>query len=158
MDPLLLLAIPAGIVFVVVASRRGQSPQLDPQRLFDAVQKDVARRRCGNRCEHKPLLWKRCPGKAEEADHIYPWSRGGATSLGNLQYLCRRHNRRKSAWTPPRTYIWRLERRRRKYFPDGETVKVTWKLGAAPAVPPTPAPARRNVSAPQTSGTGTRRT
>ncbi|MGW3973916.1 HNH endonuclease [Streptomyces ardesiacus] len=50
-----------------------------------------------------------------EADHIHPWSRGGATELWNGQMLCRRHNRRKSNRVPSPLYHWRLARRRKKY-------------------------------------------
>ncbi|MEU0562014.1 HNH endonuclease signature motif containing protein [Dactylosporangium sp. NPDC006015] len=32
-----------------------------------------------------------------EFDHVIPWSRGGATSAGNLQLLCRRCNLKKGA-------------------------------------------------------------
>jgi 5-methylcytosine-specific restriction endonuclease McrA len=32
-----------------------------------------------------------------EGDHIVPWSRGGHTEYNNLQMLCERHNREKSA-------------------------------------------------------------
>lgn len=117
------------VMRAVNAARR---PQLDPQRLFDGPQKTIGRRRSGNRCEHKHPLWFRCKGGADEADHIYPWSRGGATSVSNLQYLCKPHNRRKSAWVPTRTYIWRLERRRRSYFPPGEDLKVEWRQGIGP--------------------------
>ena len=34
-----------------------------------------------------------------EADHIYPWSRGGLTTWENMQLLCRPCNSRKSSGT-----------------------------------------------------------
>ncbi len=36
-----------------------------------------------------------------EIDHILPWSRGGKTNSGNLQVLCRYHNRRKGNKVSP---------------------------------------------------------
>ncbi len=30
-----------------------------------------------------------------DADHVTAWSKGGATSVGNCQMLCRTHNRSK---------------------------------------------------------------
>ena len=50
-------------------------------------------------------VWRRDGGACAECgateylefDHIIPWSRGGATSVGNLQLLCRRCNLAKGA-------------------------------------------------------------
>lgn len=130
-----VLALVGGLVIalalVLVRPRRGI--QTDPQRVFDAVQRAEGRRRCGGRCEHKPPLLPRCRGGADQADHIFPWSRGGATSLGNLQMLCARCNRRKSDRVPGQWYIWRLQRRRRRYFPAHTPVQVAWRFGEVPA-------------------------
>lgn len=97
----------------------------DPWRRF----KDGARRevmeRAANRCESGLFLaWGRCPDTAEEVDHIFPWSKGGATVPSNGQALCKGHNRSKSNMSPPWWYIVRLERRRRSYFPAGQDVRV----------------------------------
>lgn len=89
----------------------------DPVRLFTWAQKRVLIERAGGRCEHKPLLWRRCPEPGSEADHVIPWSRGGPTQLFNGQLLCRRHNRSKSNAMPSAFYCWRLEHRRRRYAP-----------------------------------------
>lgn len=88
----------------------------DGQRLFTGEQKRILLAQAQHRCEHKPLLWRRCQNTtALEADHVMPWSQGGHTELWNGQILCRHHNRRKSNVTPRSFYRWRLSRRRRKY-------------------------------------------
>ena len=87
----------------------------DRQRLFTWAQKQTLIAQAAGRCEHKLPLWRRCSAAGVEADHIIPWSRGGTTRLENGQLLCRRHNRRKSNYVPTTLYLWRLERRRRKY-------------------------------------------
>ncbi|WP_245677187.1 TerD family protein [Nocardia acidivorans] len=53
----------------------------------------------------KARVWQRDGGKCQECgdkqylefDHIIPWSQGGATSVDNLQILCRKCNQRKGA-------------------------------------------------------------
>lgn len=127
-----VLLVAVVIVLAVVVIRQAQPAQRDPQRMFTAQQRSAAISRCGGRCEHKSPLWRRCSGGAEHADHIHPWSLGGATSMGNLQMLCAPHNLRKSSWRPTLLYRWRLERRRLRYFPANEPVKVVWRLGAVP--------------------------
>lgn len=127
--------IAAGVLFlalIVVAVRRSQKPQRDPQRIFTPAQRKQAVARCGDQCEFKAPFGRRCAGKPSQMDHIYPWSKGGATSMANLQGLCQPHNGRKSDWVPTRFYIWRLERRRLRYFPPNEPVKVIWRIGATP--------------------------
>ncbi len=53
--------------------------------------------------------------------------------------LCAHHNTSKGATIPSRLSIWRLERRRRRYFPPNESVKVNWHIGAVPVqMPPHP--------------------
>ena len=87
----------------------------DPVRFFTGRQKQAIYLRASKRCEHKPPLWRRCPAPGTEADHVVPWSRGGATELWNAQLLCHHHNMRKSAHYPSLMYRWRLRRRRRRY-------------------------------------------
>ncbi|WP_342772697.1 HNH endonuclease signature motif containing protein [Nocardia tenerifensis] len=53
----------------------------------------------------KSEVWQRDGGRCRECgdthylefDHVIPLSRGGATSVGNLQNLCRRRNLEKGA-------------------------------------------------------------
>lgn len=118
---LVLLAGPAG----------GGSDRRDPKRMFTAAERAQAFTRAGLRCEHKPLLWFRCTNTPTQGDHIYPWSRGGRTAMSNQQALCAFHNNRKSGAVPSRAYIIRLQRRRRRYFPPEENLRVEWRLGAA---------------------------
>ncbi len=102
--------------------------QRDPQRAFTASQRELIFERCGRQCEHIGLLG-RCNAAAVEADHVFPWAKGGATSLSNAQGLCRAHNRQKSAKVPSRSAIRRLERRRAAYFPPGARTDVFWQIG-----------------------------
>ena len=144
-DGLASLSVPAPVLMVVVAlavfaavwivSRAAAAfashgIQRDPQRRFTPDQRGAILARCGHRCEHKPLLWRRCGSAATHADHVMPWSRGGATSPSNGAGLCRRHNLLKAAIVPSAWYVWRLERRRSRYFPPGVRVEVAWRFGA----------------------------
>lgn len=122
---------PLVVVMLLTLLMRGRfSVQADPQRLFDAGQRAEARRRAGGQCEHKPMLWSRCRNKGEQADHIYPWSKGGWTTLDNAQSLCTACNQRKGGKVPSQLYIHRLQRRRRRYFPPDCNPKVRWKPAA----------------------------
>lgn len=56
-----------------------------------------------NRCR-RPLAWFRTP---PECDHVVPWSRGGPTTLANLQLLCRPCHRAKTR-AEARRYGWRI--------------------------------------------------
>ncbi|MPV50056.1 HNH endonuclease [Pseudactinotalea sp. HY160] len=129
-DPRRLLAAAVVLVVLVgaVARSRGSAGpvQKDAQRLFTADQCRRIHERAQNQCEHNPWLGGRCSAAGTQADHVYPHAKGGATSLANAQSLCARHNRAKSARVPSPFYIWRLEHRRRSYFPDGERAKVNW--------------------------------
>lgn len=126
--------VAAVILFVVVLGRlrRGAREQRDPQRVFTAAQRQAMFRRAGGQCEHKRMILPRCTAAPTHADHIFPWSRGGATVLSNGQALCARHNLAKSNKVPSSFYIWRLESRRRRYFDDPREVRVEYRLGVAP--------------------------
>lgn len=140
-EPWLAVSIAAavGLLWMVAAVRRRHRPQRDPQRTFTRAQRQHLARRAGNQCEHKPLIGRRCRQPGIHGDHIWPHSKGGATVLPNGQAMCAKHNLRKSDRVPSRLYIWRLQRRRQRYFPNAEPVQVVWQLGA-------PAPQRRRPS------------
>lgn len=124
--PQATLAVLAVVVLLVFANNFHTTSQWrDPQRIYNSEQRAIVKRRAGNRCESRSMFGlMRCRARGEQIDHIYPWSKGGPTTIENAQLLCARDNRAKSAKTPSRLYVWHLERARRKYFPAGEDVRV----------------------------------
>lgn len=125
----LALAVLVGIVMTSPAG--GACESRDPRRVFTSAERQEAFSRAGLRCEHKPLLWSRCTNTPTQGDHIYPWARGGRTAMSNQQALCAFHNNRKSGTVPTRMYIYRLQLRRRRYFPEEASPQVEWRSGAA---------------------------
>lgn len=124
----------AAIGLVLFGPMPGHGPgyprRRDSWRSFRFDARRVVMARAGQRCEG-PLFfaWGRCRELATEVDHVYPWSKGGATVLSNGQAMCHSHNRAKSSITPAWWYVLSLERRRRKYFPEGTDVKVHAAMG-----------------------------
>jgi hypothetical protein len=123
------LAVLAAVIIVVGAPLPGRGPRLfqreDPWRRFKYGSRDVVMSRAGHRCEGAVfLVWGRCEEAVTEADHVYPWARGGPTVPSNGQALCRGHNKHKGAMRPPWWYLLSLEHRRRSYFPPGTDVRV----------------------------------
>lgn len=114
------------IAFLMPLPGRGPGfAKRDPWRTYRFQPRAQAFERAQGRCEAPRFFaWGRCTDAATEVDHIYPWSRGGATVLSNAQALCRGHNRSKGALTPPWWYVYGLETRRRTYFPASESVRV----------------------------------
>ena len=136
MQPMLPYLVPLIIgLIVLTAPLPGRGPashRRDPWRTFKYDARRMVFARAGNRCEAAALVFfGRCSEAAADADHVYPWSRGGATVVSNAQALCRGHNRSKSNLKPPWWYVLLLERRRRDYFPAGADVKVCGRLTAA---------------------------
>ncbi|MFE6966691.1 HNH endonuclease [Agromyces sp. NPDC057679] len=123
-----------GLVVIALAvggnRYRGRPADQDSRRRFTDAQRREGTRRAGDgRCEHKLPMWLRCRRTGTHADHIYPHSKGGQTTLSNLQMLCPTHNLAKSNKIPSALYVWRLERRRTRYFPAGVSPKVEWRRG-----------------------------
>ena len=126
-------SITAALIIRFVRARRRAIPvDRSPRRTFSVAERREGLARAGGRCEHKHPMWLRCHREAVHADHIYPWSRGGWTSSTNLQMLCQRHNLVKGANPPSRLYLWRLRRRRQRYFPTGTAGRVHWRPPGAP--------------------------
>ena len=136
LQPYLPLVVLGGLLLLLIASPLpGRGPRMlqrrDPWRGFRFADRQAVMARAGHRCEAPRLLaWGRCREVATEADHIYPWSRGGPTVMSNGQALCRDHNRRKSNLRPPWWYVLSLERRRAKYLPPGAEVRIRARMNA----------------------------
>jgi 5-methylcytosine-specific restriction endonuclease McrA len=129
-SPLTLVGLTTlGVLALLGLARVGRAhePPNQQARRFSRSQRSVIFARAGGRCERHGMLAGRCRADAAEADHIHPFSRGGATSLSNGQGLCRRHNRSKRAHIPRNFQIRALERRRSTYFPAGQSVAVVRK-------------------------------
>lgn len=132
--PILPYLIPLVVLILFVSAPMpgrgaGLFKRRDAWRGFKYEPRRIVLSRAGNQCESGAfLVWGRCADPAEEADHIYPWSKGGATVVSNGQALCKRHNRSKSNMTPPWWYLRALERRRRTYYPEGEFVRISAKM------------------------------
>ena len=114
---------------LIIAAHRARPIAKDELRGFTTTMRQEAKRRAGDRCEHSYLGF-RCRTPGGHADHIYPWSKGGWTTMENCQSLCVKHNLQKSAHLPGKYNINRLEARRRRYFPANVSGKVDWKKPA----------------------------
>jgi len=124
--------VPTGSDFVPESAR-------DPQRAFPPEMARRLRERAGYQCEavywdwtieDRRGGWMRCavrtrPGDQPlEADHVYPHSTGGFTTMHNGQALCHQHNVQKGAQLPTHEYVQALITSRRRYFPEGEDPTV----------------------------------
>lgn len=113
------------VVVAVVRAVRARMPvQQDPQRLYTSEQRAESFARASGQCEYSGFLLSRCHRPAEHADHLHPWSRGGATSLENCVAACQRCNLSKGAKILPAWRVKLLVRRRRRYYPAGVYVAV----------------------------------
>lgn len=119
--PAWVWVIAAMVVIVASASWvRSGSTGTDPTRMFTATQRSTGFRRAGMQCEMSNWWLGRCTRTASHADHFYPHSKGGATSMQNLVAACAPHNLSKSARMPSRLDGALIRWRRRSYFP-GDT-------------------------------------
>lgn len=104
----------------------------DPQRLFTSQERHIVAELAGGRCEGETLPFIRCRGAAEQGDHWFPWSLGGATNMQNLVCLCQRCNSSKSNRVPTFWQTQRLILRRRRYYPEGQDPRPGAKFGLRP--------------------------
>ena len=121
-----LIAVGVG-VFVAVLNAVASAATVagrDPQRMFTATQRKLAADLAGGRCEMERLWWFRCHRDGGHADHFFPHSRGGASTMTNLVWACPSCNLAKSATVPTVWQKMRLERRRSRYFPPTHPVTV----------------------------------
>jgi 5-methylcytosine-specific restriction endonuclease McrA len=102
-----------GTVLWVLLGFVGRLVPRDRQRLYTAQQKAILVRQARGRCEHTWLVLRCWRTDRLEADHVWPWSLGGRTSIRNGQILCKRHNARKSNRVPGPVYVWRARVRHR---------------------------------------------
>lgn len=107
-----------------VKATKPKSAADNPDRFFTKAQLAEGHKRAGHRCEYtfdRPghhAHGARCLRKAVEGDHFIPYSKGGATELGNFVSACLWHNQTKRAdlWLHEAPVI---EKRRAKYYPKG---------------------------------------
>ena len=102
----------------------GRPSHYDEERLFTMEQKRRGHRRAGYRCEFEGFLFFRCKSESSHADHYFSYSRGGATTMRNFVAACPTHNMSKGKKMPKASERFRLQRRRRKYFPSDELVQA----------------------------------
>lgn len=110
---ILVMLLIARAVFRLIPKAR------DPRRAFTPNQRQEGFARANGRCEMEGFLWFRCGKQATDADHHYPWSRGGATSMANFVAACGHCNKSKGAKVPTRFSAWRMAQRRKGYFTKG---------------------------------------
>lgn len=89
----------------------------DPQRMFSKAQRDEGSRLAAGRCEMEGLLlFTRCHRPGAHADHWFPHTLGGASTMQNLVHACAPCNLSKGARVPTFWETTRLEWRRRRYY------------------------------------------
>jgi len=118
------LVLAQGVTVVRRVAYSGK--ERDAQRLFSSAQKRLILARAGHQCEWHSLLGRRCKSTQRlQADHIHPYSRGGATDIRNGQALCPHHNRSKAARVPYSHQLKKIAERRAGYAPEGLPTRVS---------------------------------
>ena len=89
----------------------------NPEKVREAALRRIARKKEARtyvitdkdlrRITSAPCAFPGCTGTDIELDHVIPLSRGGSHGIGNLQPLCRHHNRTKhnKTWIEYRAYL-----------------------------------------------------
>lgn len=123
--PQIAVAVVLAAILIAVLVSNSWRRQNDPVRLFTPAQRTIISRRAGGQCEAFTFFGRRCKEtEGLAADHIWPHTLGGWTSIENAQALCTYHNSSKGGRAPTRAYIRRLQRRRKRYFPPDADPKV----------------------------------
>lgn len=113
----------------------------DPKRLYTKAERVAGFSLAGHRCEMTVFKVFRCTRGAEHGDHHIPWSKGGATSMANFVAGCARCNIKKSDHMPGWWDTLLITSRRRRYYPDGYSVRAGHRYGEPdPNAAPAPAP------------------
>jgi hypothetical protein len=99
--------------------------RVDRVRRFSMAEYREIMNRAGWQCEHHSILSGRCTRtEGLEADHVHPYSRGGATAMANSQALCVAHNKVKAAKVPFWWNLLLLQYRRKKYFSPSDDRRI----------------------------------
>lgn len=120
--PITIICLIAAAVSFVTIVESHQATQKDPTRMFSSSQRTEGFARAGNICELERWPFIRCTRPASHGDHFFPWSLGGCSNMANFVAACAPCNLAKSNKYPSRFLRWRIERRRRRYFPPGMPV------------------------------------
>lgn len=110
----------------------------DPIRDFSPEDRRELMRLAGGQCEwqyRQGGQWHRCQATTDQdvqfhADHVWPWSKGGMTTLANGAWLCANHNMRKSGSKPTMGYLVRLTEARTNYYRGPIPNLLTQKVAA----------------------------
>ncbi|TDP89537.1 hypothetical protein EDF62_3268 [Leucobacter luti] len=116
--PTWALASIAVALLILVVRALPKTARKDPKRAFDSAQRNVGFTRAGHQCEFSTPWFTRCTRTAQHADHWFPHTRGGATSMQNLVAACAPHNLSKGGRQPSALAGFLIAARRRKYFPE----------------------------------------